>query len=92
LSDSSRSQRLKGDRTSLDLKNFEAPLAPLGQHRGEDTSVDILLTMPMTYAQLLVDRMVAPVRLVFAIFPSLFAGDRKNKPELPQVKESQMLQ
>jgi len=64
----------------------------LGRHRGEDISVEILVTMPMTYAQLLVDRMVAAVQLVFAISPSLFAGDRKNKAELPQAKESQLLQ
>lgn len=89
LSDSSRSQCLKADRTSLDLKNFEAPL---GRHRDEDISVDILVTMPMTYAQFLVDRMVAAVQLVFAISPSLSAGDRKNKAELPQAKESQLLQ
>jgi hypothetical protein len=48
--------------------------------------------MPMTYAQLLVDRMLVAVQLVFAISPSLFAGDRKNKPGLPQVKEPQILQ
>jgi hypothetical protein len=46
----------------------------------------------MTYAQFLVDRMVAAVQLVFAISPSLSAGDRKNKAELPQAKESQLLQ